>query len=284
MELGLGTVQFGLAYGVAGPGSVVDPDEARRILWSAWDRGVTTLDTAPAYGDIEQRLSALCGDRPFRIFSKISALPASMTPREQATWCLESAKRSYERLGDRLCGLLFHDDSDFRRLSLASCLEPLIGWAEQLDIAIGTSTYEPTIVAELGELIGVAQVPGNAFDQRIVEVTPPANVEVHLRSAFLQGLLLMRGEDASARVPEGRVALNDWAAWCATRGKAPLDAALSVAKSFPVDVCLVGVQDLRQFDDIADAWEATDSCAAPELRVTNPAVVDPRRWRTEIRN
>ena len=58
MQLALGTVQFGLAYGAVGSGSQVDGATATAILDAAWHQGVRTLDTAAAYGDIEERLPA----------------------------------------------------------------------------------------------------------------------------------------------------------------------------------------------------------------------------------
>ena len=60
MKLALGTVQFGLAYGITGRGAVVPEQEVREILVAAADQGVSVLDTAVAYGDIEPRLAGLC--------------------------------------------------------------------------------------------------------------------------------------------------------------------------------------------------------------------------------
>ena len=56
MKLSLGTVQFGLAYGIAGRDTPVEPAIVRNILELAQSAGITTLDTAAAYGDIEERL------------------------------------------------------------------------------------------------------------------------------------------------------------------------------------------------------------------------------------
>ena len=59
VELALGTVQFGLAYGVAGADRPLLPEISREILVEARKAGIRRLDTAPAYGDIEQRLNEL---------------------------------------------------------------------------------------------------------------------------------------------------------------------------------------------------------------------------------
>ena len=77
VELALGTVQFGLTYGVAGRGEPVPEREIKDILALAWRAGVRTLDTASAYGDIEERLGGLMRDRAFKVTSKIPALPCT---------------------------------------------------------------------------------------------------------------------------------------------------------------------------------------------------------------
>ena len=102
MELALGTVQFGLAYGAVGSGRQVDDDTARAILALAWDSGVRTLDTAAGYGDIEARLAGLCGPHDFRIVSKIAPLGRLSAPAERAAAVRASVERSLQRLGPRL--------------------------------------------------------------------------------------------------------------------------------------------------------------------------------------
>ncbi len=100
VQLALGTVQFGTAYGVAGRGEAVPLREVREILDVAWHLGVKVLDTAPDYGSIERRLSEVAGQHPFRIVSKIPALTKD-TSGDPVGFVKESISRSRRRLGDR---------------------------------------------------------------------------------------------------------------------------------------------------------------------------------------
>ena len=286
MKLGLGTVQFGLAYGVAGSAAAVDGFQASRILGAAWDRGVRLLDTAPAYGDIEERLISLCGGRPFDVVSKIPSIPAALDVSQRLDWVLTNARRSLVRLGENLRGLLFHDSEDLPTFFASEVLDGLMEWGQRSGVVIGVSSYDPQLLSQQGlsSRIQIVQVPGNALDQRIVGVGRVDGIEVHLRSAFLQGLLALPINTAVQRVPESRDALLSWADWCERRSLTPVEAALSVVKSFPVDVCLVGVQEPKQFEELADSWQRALPVCAPELSVTEPLVTDPRKWRTELRN
>ena len=77
MELALGTVQFGLRYGIAGAAGPVPSDQVRAILERAVEFGVRTLDTAAAYGDVEQELAGLIGGLPLSVVSKLPPRPGA---------------------------------------------------------------------------------------------------------------------------------------------------------------------------------------------------------------
>jgi aryl-alcohol dehydrogenase-like predicted oxidoreductase len=283
MELALGTVQFGLRYGVAGRGQAVPTDEVRDILKAAHARGIRTLDTAAAYGDIESRLAALADGLPFSIISKLPPCPAGLTAAEVTTWANAALTQSRARLGAGLRAVLFHRAEDL----LDAHGEPLwaaaTAFAQQHDLQLGVSCYEPKVLDRVRQRFAVqlAQLPGNALDQRL-RTTPLASgaaVEIHLRSAFLQGLLLMPLADAARRVPAAAAPLQRWHSWCAGRDLDPLRSALGIAKGLPgVGYCVVGVDNLPQLQAIADAWAAAPVLHAADLHVDDLEVVDPRRW------
>jgi len=125
-------------------------------------------------------------------------------------------------------------------------------------------------------------LPGNAYDQRLRSLAEAlTGTEVSMRSAFLQGLLLVDRDRAVARVPEAADWLAGWDRWCAEAGLSSLAAALAIAKSFDkVDYCLVGVDSTVQLRDIVTAWDATPAISAPDLAGHDPLIFDPRQWRS----
>ena len=72
-RLGLGTVQFGQAYGVSNTGGQVPPAEVCAILAAAAKAGISVLDTAANYGEAEQVLGQ-CDARAFRIVGKTASV------------------------------------------------------------------------------------------------------------------------------------------------------------------------------------------------------------------
>lgn len=284
MELALGTVQFGLAYGVAGSSHPVSESETRNILAAAHEAGIRRLDTAPAYGNIEERLGGLCGQLDFSIVSKIPAMPEGLDSAEAVSWLRTSVDRSRRRLGDRLCGIIFHDASLPIGRHGAALREALSDAVADTGIRVGASHYSAETLpgATLWPDHAMAQLPGNAYDQRVDGLADVlAETEVSMRSAFLQGLLLAERPHAVARVPEAADWLAVWDSWCADVSLSPLAAALAVAKSFDaVDYCLVGVDNVAQLRNIVAAWDATPAMKAPELAGDDPRVFDPRQWRS----
>lgn len=284
MQLALGTVQFGLAYGIAGSGQAVPEAQVRRILAVAWERGVKTLDTAAAYGDIEPRLADLCGRLPFQVVSKVPAIPDALAPDEAAEWALTQATQSRQRLGPLLTGLMCHRAEDLSGERGQAVYEALQRWAVSEGITLGASCYGPeALLAIHGQHpLAIAQLPGNALDQRLPQAINERlpGVDVHLRSAFLQGLLLMPQVLGSARVPAAKTALQRWHGWCQAQALSPLVGALSLVKSFKAaSTVVIGVETVEQFEDIATAWANAAAILAPQLAVDDPAVIDPRAWK-----
>jgi aryl-alcohol dehydrogenase-like predicted oxidoreductase len=187
--LALGTAQFGLAYGLNNQAGQPSAAAVAEVLAAAQATGLTLLDTAAAYGNSEARLGELAGENP--AFELITKLPAG-PPAQVAQHLAESLGRLRRT---QLYGVMFHA---FKPLQD----EPAAWQALQAARAagqvarVGVSLYHPQeaewLLAE-GWDIDLVQVPYNVFDQRFAAVLPrlaAQGVEVHVRSAFLQGLLL----------------------------------------------------------------------------------------------
>lgn len=286
VELALGTVQFGLAYGIAGRGEPVPEAEVRIILRRAYELGIRVLDTATAYGDIEQRLARLADGCDFSVISKIPPIPLGVADSEAVAWALDALHSSIRRLGRLLKGLLFHSSEDLLRPYGQFLWNTCCQVADSNGIRLGISCYDPqTLLRILARdmPVAIAQLPGNAFDQRLRDVDSPitGNVwpEMHVRSVFLQGLLLMPEQQAVQKVPAAANALRRWHQWCSVHDMTPLAGALAVAKGLPrVRYCIIGVDSAEQLEQIAAQWRAVPAVAARELTTMQLEIIDPRRW------
>jgi aryl-alcohol dehydrogenase-like predicted oxidoreductase len=200
MTFALGTVQFGLPYGVANRQGQVSFEEAEAILELSKQEGIRTLDTAIAYGESEEVLGRL-GVSGFQVITKLSEIPNGVNI---ANWVEEQVVLSRERLGiDRFYSIMLHRPEQLlssRGPELYQVLQSLKrrGITEK----VGISVYSPSELSKIYASMhfDLVQAPLNVLDRRMIHSgwlvrLQRMGVEIHIRSIFMQGLLLMSQND-----------------------------------------------------------------------------------------
>src|SRR6056297_1165831 len=181
-----------MPYGLNGPDGGVATGVAKEVLELAWAAGIRRLDTAPGYGRAEEIIVELAGGRPFEITTKLPALQDDLSECAQEEWVSRHIRTSASRLGSGLSRVLFHHASDLEGPSANNLWSRAQSECDTLGLTLGVSSYDPSQVERLARKypIAAAQLPGNAFDQRLASAALPRPIELEVRSVFLQGLLL----------------------------------------------------------------------------------------------
>lgn len=284
-RLALGTAQFGLPYGVANQVGRISRREAERILDYAWSAGLETLDTAIAYGDSEQRLGQI-GIERWHVVSKLPAVPESCT--DVAGWVEGSVTASLNRLKiKKLRGLLLHRPRQLLRASghaLYAALDALKtqGVVEK----IGVSIYDPEELSALWPhfRLDLTQVPFNILDRRFATTgwlvrLKRAGIEVHARSVFLQGLLLMDSANRPSYFQPWQSLWDQWHGWLAENKTSPLYTCLRYALTHPaIDRVIIGVDSLKHLQDNLAVAEETGIEPPAYLQSTDRDLINPSRW------
>jgi aryl-alcohol dehydrogenase-like predicted oxidoreductase len=289
-RLALGTVQFGLPYGVSRDGGRVPPVEVEAILRLAVESGLNTLDTAAAYGESEKVLGEILGeDGRFSIITKTTPIRAASIDRA----AVEKVERGFFdslrllRRG-RVEALLVHDAGDILNPGgdrLWARLEALRD--DGLIGKIGLSAYDAgEIDAALRRYpIELVQAPVSVFDQRLVisgslERLAEAKVEVHARSVFLQGLLLMSPDEGAAKLPQAKPALAAWREALMEAGASPLSAALDfVLTQTAIGRAVIGVHSAAHLSACLAAARVAPALDYGRFVCHDLDMIDPRRWR-----
>jgi aryl-alcohol dehydrogenase-like predicted oxidoreductase len=282
----LGTVQFGLSYGIANEIGQVSINEAATILEVARDAGLDTLDTAISYGESEQRLGAI-GVQHWRVVSKLPALPD--TSIDLAEWVGDSVSSTLERLGlSKLHGLLLHRSAMLLESQGDTLYGALSVLRDQGKIGkIGVSIYDPQ---ELDALplrykLDLVQAPFNVLDRRLavsgwLDRLHAAGVEVHTRSAFLQGLLLMDASKRPAAFSRWQPLWDAWHRLLAERNLTALQACLGFVLSHPqIDRIVIGVDSVQQLHEILESVKAAVVVPSKDLMSDDLDLINPSRWR-----
>lgn len=202
MKLALGTVQFGMNYGIQG-GIRPSMKEADDIISYAIDRGIHCFDSASAYGDAEKVVGAYIRHHPDRlgqmkVISKLQATVLKEMPTD--VWrdaILKNAENSIEALGIRqLEAYLFHDASCIYDKEAVKALANVVDAGVAKKIGVSVYSKEEAVKALEYNEISVVQIPYNVFDQRLdqcgfFEKARQKDVEIYARSSLLQGLVMM---------------------------------------------------------------------------------------------
>lgn len=283
-RLALGTAQFGLPYGVANRVGQVPLASVAAMLRLATAAGVDTLDTAIAYGDSEQRLGEV-GIDAFRVITKLPAVPPGQA--DVAAWAGRELSASLARLGrDDVYGLLLHRPQQLLEAEGARLFAGLQGLKEQgLVRKVGVSVYSPAELAPIIDRypIDLVQAPFNLIDRRLLtsgwlERLACRGVEVHTRSAFLQGLLLM--ERGALPPAFGRWASlwDRWHGWLSAQGVDAVQACLGYPLAFPqIARVVVGADSPEQLDQLLQA-ASRPAMGWPEIQSDDEQLINPSNW------
>lgn len=284
-RLAIGTVQFGLPYGIANQSGQISLHEAKSILSEACAQGIDTLDTAIAYGTSEQQLGTI-GVQGWKIITKLPGLSTHIS--DTAPWMRNLATESLKKLGvDRLQGLLLHRPADFfspQGQDLYQGLQQIK--ADGRVDKIGVSIYDPHELTDLLPHfdIDLVQAPLNILDRRLIdtgwlESLHARGIAVHVRSVFLQGLLLMPAAERPGKFIRWQPLWQRWDDWIRDTGQTPLQACLGFALAQPwVERVIVGVDGLTQFQEILTAAAKPSVLPPADLKSVDLDLINPSRW------
>ena len=300
-ELVLGSVQLGLAYGIANRTGKPERAAALKLVARAADAGVTQFDTARAYGDSEERIGeALMSRKSHRAITKLSPLndlPQDATRAQVRMAVEQSVTESLSALKrDRLDCLLLHR-AEHMHAHDGAIWERLIEYLEQGTIdALGVSVQNPREALEALDCRDVRhlQLPFNLLDWRwrahgvIDRVARRADIVVHARSAFLQGLLAANDAAIWPRVPfvDAPKIVKLIAELAEDLGRAsPADLCLAYARGQSwIDGVVVGLETEGQLETNLRLFVqkplTQGQCALIEARMPHlpEALLDPSQW------
>ncbi|MCB9231348.1 MAG: aldo/keto reductase [Bacteroidia bacterium] len=250
-KIALGTVQFGLNYGINNSGGQIPEDEVGRILELAAQGGIEVLDTAAAYGNSEDVLgkSLTKLGKSFKIVSKLA-------PGSKADFVKTSFSNSLQKLNqESLHGFLIHHFQNLKD-------DPQI-WPEMRKLQqsgkvkrVGISLYHPheaEFLWKQGIDFQIVQVPYSIFDQRFEKVFPEMKkrgVEIHVRSVFLQGLFFKNPAQLPAHFQSVKNKIDRLQHLARSNGFSIADLCLGFAlnNSF-IDQVVIGVDSLKNLEE-----------------------------------
>lgn len=283
-RIALGTAQFGMTYGIANSLGRVTQSAVVEIIKAARCGGIDTLDTAISYGGSESSLG-LAGVGGFRVVTKLPAVPE--TCEDVTSWVEDGLKSSLCRLRiDQLYGVMMHSSKSLTGPRGPELIEALRFAKEKFKIKrIGVSIYSPRELEDIYQIFlpEIVQAPINLVDQRMaksgwLKQLSEDGVEVHSRSTFLQGLLLM--PLLPAKFFRWEHLWKKWKGWQILHPDLTVAACLAYPLSFPeIKRVVVGVDTLAQFKQLQrEELLATSLSDLPDLGCIDEELINPSNW------
>lgn len=285
MRLALGTAQFGSPYGIANLSGQVTRSEARAMLQLARLHRIDTLDTAIAYGESETYLGKE-GTQGFRVVTKLPAVPDACE--DVGRWVQSQVAASLDRLRVKaVYGLLLHRPHQLLQADGNALYKALQGLKDSGRTQnIGVSVYAPRELAELipRYRVDMVQAPFNLVDRRLqmsgwLKRLKDQGIEVHTRSAFLQGLLLMSPQTRPIKFSPWSELWNVWHDWLLRHDVSAVQACLAFPLLFSeIDRVVVGADNASQLAQLIEAATNAGPIDFPDLCCEAEDLVNPAQW------
>lgn len=284
-KITLGTVQLGMKYGINNKIGKPDKNEAFKILDYAYENGIKSFDTAQAYGKSEK----IIGDwikinniKDIYITTKISQFDGLDLLLEKSLNNLKTNK---------IDNLLCHNFNTYYENEISN-YEKIIKLKNKKYIDnFGLSLYDPGEYMLLSnKSIDTLQIPINIFDQRflkdnILKSMKQNNIEIFVRSIFLQGLFFMKVEEIPkklGKIQEYLKKINTYIIYKNINKESLLYEFINNIKE--VDSVLLGVDSVKQLKKNLNCFKEnhikTEDIDFIKEKFSNidKNLIDPRMW------
>lgn len=298
MKLCLGTVQFGLDYGI-NKKKKPSLDYSVSCLDYATQNGIKAIDTAAAYGNAEEVVGAFLRKKTIpreKLFISTKFTPNLLDDVPSDKYVDVIKKRlitSLNTLGtDYVDAYLFHSARyafNEEMLEAIYCVQK-----EGLAKKVGVSVYEPkeAFACLKNPKVSYMQAPYSVFDHRfkaegVFEAVAKSSCEIDIRSAFLQGLVVMDEKNVPPFLSKAKPIVRKFDKICKEAQISRAQLALSYVKNETAITHLVfGVHSLEQLKENIELFNNNISdeiirCVDKEIGIADAEIVIPSLWKKD---
>ncbi len=287
-KIALGSAQFGLDYGINNKTGKIPREDVYKILDSLMENKIEFIDTAQAYGESENILGSYIRENnsSFKIISKIQDCAHDKVE--------ILIRKTIERLAVKnLYGLLLHSFDTYTK-NPSTYKKVISAKSDGLIEKAGFSLYYPNqLIKILDDNIefDLVQIPYNLFDRRFEKyfhVLKERNVEIHVRSVFLQGLFFMQPGDLPQNLKEFSDQLLLLKEYSAKLGITIYELALLFVISNPlIDKSVIGIDNVYHLEDIIKVlndnqkleYVNSQKTFLSKLEIGNETILIPSNWK-----
>jgi len=285
MKIALGTANFGQKYGLVG--KIIKSDKKiKKIIQFANNSKIKLIDTSNNYGSSE----TLLGNNNLKNFKIITKLKISNDEKKSNNLeniVFNKVEESLLKLNiKKLYAILLHESNDLKsnkRHKLIKVLKKLK--KRNLVSKIGISIYNPKELNFIWPFWkpDIVQCPFNILDRRIYESgwlkkLKKNKTEIHVRSIFLQGLLLQNEKSMPRKFKKWKNIFKKWNNYCKKENISKIQGCINFIKSFKkISFVIIGFENIKQVKNIISYFE-NDRKSYTTIACNDIRLIDPRLW------
>jgi aryl-alcohol dehydrogenase-like predicted oxidoreductase len=287
-KIAIGSAQFGMNYGISSQNIKVDNFSVKEILNLAKNNNIDIIDTASTYGESEKVLG-YSGASNFNIITKTRHFSKDLITEIDVNNLTDDFNNSLKALKQNtIYGLLFHNAEDLLKPGSSKLFERMNhlkkqGYIKKIGISVYTSFQINEVLKRYD--IDLIQVPINILDRRLIDdgtlkLLAKKRIEIHARSIFLQGLLLMDRDTMPLKFKKWDYLWNIWFEWLNDCKISALQASVGYAVSLPeISKILVGINSKNQLKEILNCTTFKIPDLPKEFYSKDLDLINPANWK-----
>ena len=277
----IGSANFAQKYGA--DSKKISPKEIKKILNLAKKNNIYEIDTAQVY---------LKNKKIFKNISKSFKFSSKIKPNHKwisLEFCQKQLDEHFYNLNTKkIKTLLIHDvevlftkngDQIFKNLNELK--------KKKYFQKIGLSIYDTNCLNYLVSNydLDVVQCPYNIIDKRILttgwfDKLKVRGIETHVRSIFLQGLLVNKLIYKKPYFKKWKQKISDWFISLDNNNISPIDYCLNDLLNCEFDKIIIGVNNFENLKEIIN-FKKININKMLNLKINDLKLIDPRKWKNE---
>jgi aryl-alcohol dehydrogenase-like predicted oxidoreductase len=282
----IGTAQFGSKYGISNTSGKTKTNEVKKIL-SLLDKKIYYIDTSTNYGKAEKILGSK-RKKKTKIITKISAKKLCLNKTENIKEKIfKQLNQSKKNLKNKSIYAVLINNVDLMLSKKGLKIFESLKEAKKKGLIkkYGYSIYSFSNLKKICNKVkpDIIQCPYNILDRRLIEKNnlnflKKNTIEVHVRSVFLQGLLLMSKKDMPMYFKKWNNIFNNWEKWVYKSKFSKLSACLNyIYNTKGIDKIVIGVNNTEQLEEIFNL--KMQKISIPKhISSKNEKLINPNLW------
>ena len=284
-KLSLGTANFVKAYGVKNRKGLSNV-KIKKIFKILKKNKLRNIDTAFSYKGVEKKL----GNQnlgSFYIYTKVPKMPKKC--KNIKKWFNKIINKSLIDLNIKKFECVYlHCPEDLLKKNGNILYKNLLNLKKKKIVKkIGISIYNYSVLNKILNKykFDAVQISLNIFDRRLIvnrylEKLKKKNIEIHVRSIFLQGILLTNFKKIPNYFKKWNKIFLLWEQWCKFKNISKLQCCLNFILNYKnIDKIIIGVQNQKQLIQIIKCLGQVSKKYPDKIFSNNSKLIDPRKWK-----